>query len=49
MSYEKPNVRVVGGLQADPGSWPYAVLLIINYRTIMNFNGDRVDIQISFL
>ena len=49
MTYRDQNARVVGGVPAEPNSWPAQVLVMSNYKTNVVLEGQPVMIEISFM
>ncbi|CAF0704354.1 unnamed protein product [Brachionus calyciflorus] len=49
LNSKQPNVRVVGGVEALPNSWPSAAMLITTYKTDYKFKKKSIVIEASFL
>ena len=43
------NARIVGGLTAEPHSWPSSVLIISNYKTDVSIGDKTLQVEISFM
>lgn len=43
------NLRVVGGITAEPHSWPSIVMITASYKTIVYLGGDEVLVSKSYI
>ncbi|CAF0704352.1 unnamed protein product [Brachionus calyciflorus] len=49
LSFNDNNVRIVGGYEAVPHSWPSIVLLTVEYKTIITIQDSEFFISKSFM
>lgn len=47
MTYKTPNLKIVGGVEAVPHSWPAQVLVVFTYKTRVLIEDLGVSLQLS--
>lgn len=49
MNYKTTNVKIVGGVKANPNSWPWIALVLIRYKFYVKYENQYFIESVSYM